>query len=146
MTDEIPVLPAPAGAMVWVERIGPRQYRGHTPRGSEVLIGGDELAGGFWPGELVKLGLAGCAAMSADRPVARRLGDAVPITAAVTTAKHASEDRFVQFDETLVLDLTGLSDEDKAQVRLVAQRAIEATCTVGLTLANGAAVNLAIEG
>jgi uncharacterized OsmC-like protein len=144
VTTPIPVIAAPEGATVWVERLGPRTYRGRTSRGSSVLIGpGPD--DGFWPGELLKLALAGCSGMSADAALTRRLGDDAPVTIVVDGVKHPSEDRFTDLGEHLLVDLSGLSEEERSRLVQVVDRAIAAACTIGNTVAQGAAVHLAVE-
>ncbi|MDR1766912.1 MAG: OsmC family protein [Propionibacteriaceae bacterium] len=143
--DPLPaVLPPPDGATVRAERVGPRTYAGRTSRGSSLLIGPDEVEGGFWPGELLKLALAGCTGMTADSALARRLGPDAPATVAVEGAKHAVEDRFVRFDEQLVVDLSGLGDAEKARLAAVVNQAVAKHCTIGLTVARSAEVNLSL--
>ncbi|MDR1808143.1 MAG: OsmC family protein [Propionibacteriaceae bacterium] len=130
---------APAGADVWAERVGPRTYVGYSPRGAAVAIGPD-LPDGFWPGELLKLALAGCAGMSSDEVIARRLGADYHVTIGASGTKHSTEDRFTALEDHLVLDLSGLSAEDKARLRKVVDLAIASACTIGHTLTHGAQV------
>ena len=58
---------------VWADRTGHRTLVGRTQRGVEIPIGHGE--GEASPGELLKLALIGCAGMSSDVNLARRLGE-----------------------------------------------------------------------
>jgi uncharacterized OsmC-like protein len=133
-----------AGATVWVERVGPRTYRGQVARGASLLIGPD-LADGFWPGELLKLALAGCAGMTADAALTRRLGEDVAVTVTADGRKHASEDRFTAFEEHLLVDLSGLDEAERARLRKVIALALDKSCTIGSTVAQSATVDVVVE-
>ena len=67
-TQETPVL-SPA---LYLQREGVRQYSATNPRGAQVLVG--EGPGRFSPGELLKIAVAGCNAMSSDKRLTDRLG------------------------------------------------------------------------
>lgn len=129
---------------LWVERTGTRRYTGRSSRGAEVLIGSEDVAGVFTPGELMKIALAACSGMSSDVPLARRLGD--DYAATVTVAGPADRDNEVYplLQETLQIDLSGLSEDDAQRLRTVVERAIEAVCTVGRTLKTGTAITFQI--
>lgn len=135
---------APAAPAVWVERTGTRTYRGHNSRGAQVAIGPATAGAVFTPGELLKVALAGCAGMSADTAIARRLGDEVAVTVAVSGAAHPVEDRFPDLAERLVVDMSGLSQEERERLVTVVRRAIAEACTVGRTLEAGARVDLEV--
>ena len=57
---------------LYLERTGVRQYVARNARGAEVLVG--DGPGRFTPGDLLKLALAGCNAMSSDARFAAVLG------------------------------------------------------------------------
>jgi uncharacterized OsmC-like protein len=142
--DVTAVVPPPAGATVWVERVGQRTYRGHVARGASVMIGPD-LAEGFWPGELLKLALAGCAGMTADAALVRRLGDDVAVTVTADGRKHGSEDRFVAFEEHLLVDLSGLDETQQARLKKVIALSLDKACTIGSTVAKSATVDVVVD-
>jgi uncharacterized OsmC-like protein len=54
------------------------------------------------------------------------------------------QERYPLLEETLELDLSGLSEAEKARVLVVANRAVELVCTVGRTLKSGTTVNFEI--
>ena len=94
---------------LWVERTGTRRYTGHSSRGAEVLVGSEDVEGVFTPGELLKIALAACSGMSSDQPLARRLGDDYQATVTVSGAADREQERYPLLDETLQIDLSGLS-------------------------------------
>ena len=146
-TLEAPVPDAPpAPVRLWVERTGSRTYTGYSSRGAEVKIGPLEAGAVFTPGELLKIALAGCTGMSADAPLARRLGDDVPVTVQVSGTSDPEEERYKEIREELVVDLSGLDDVTRTRLLTVVARAVEANCTVARTLTRGAEVHLTVAG
>jgi len=126
--------------------VGDKTYVGRNERGGEVLIGQHGHEGVISPGELLKLALAACSAMSAERPVLRRLGEDLPITAGVSSVKAAGDNRYERLVTELVLPLAGLSPEDREQVETIARRAVTKGCTVGRTIEAAAHIDLAVSG
>jgi len=129
---------------LWVERTGVRRYTGHSSRGAQVLVGSEDVDGVFTPGELMKIALAACSGMSSDQPVARRLGDDYQATVRVSGAADRDEERYPLLEETLEIDLSGLTEEEAQRLIVVVNRAIDHVCTVGRTLKSGTKVSLAI--
>ena len=129
---------------LWVERTGVRRYTGHSSRGAEVLVGSEDVDGVFTPGELMKIALAACSGMSSDSPLARRLGDDYRATVRVSGAADRDEERYPLLEETLEVDLSGLSDEEAQRLEIVVKRAIDLVCTVGRTLKSGTKVSFEI--
>src|SRR5215467_3816826 len=115
---------------LWVERTGSRRYTGYSSRGAQVLVGSEDVEGVFTPGELLKIALAACSGMSSDQPLARRLGDDYRAVVRVSGAADREQERYPLLQETLELDLSGLSDAEKERLLLVVDRAIDAVCTV----------------
>ncbi|MGA8328184.1 MAG: OsmC family protein [Mycobacterium sp.] len=129
---------------LWVERTGVRRYTGHSSRGAEVLVGSDDVEGVFTPGELMKIALAACSGMSSDQPLARRLGDDYQATVRVSGVADRDEERYPLLEETLEVDLSGLSEEEAQRLETVVNRAIDLVCTVGRTLKSGTKVSFEI--
>jgi len=129
---------------LWVERTGVRRYTGHSSRGAQVLIGSEDVDGVFTPGELLKIALAACSGMSSDQPLARRLGDDYQARVRVSGAADREQERYPLFEETLEVDLSGLSDDERARVLTVVERAVDQVCTVGRTLKSGTKITLEI--
>jgi uncharacterized OsmC-like protein len=122
---------------LWVERTGVRRYTGYSSRRAQVLIGSEDVDGVFTPGELLKIALAACSGMASDHPLARRLGDDYQATIRVSGDADRDQERYPLLEETLELDLSGLSEEEAQRLRVVVNRAIDHVCTVGRTLKSG---------
>lgn len=129
---------------LWVERTGTRRYTGHSSRGARVLIGSEDVEGVFTPGELLKIALAACSGMSSDRPLARRLGDDYHAVVRVSGDADRDNEVYPRLEETLELDLSGLSPEEKERVLTVVDRAIDLACTVGRTLKAGTRIDVKV--
>ncbi|CAJ1506595.1 OsmC family protein [[Mycobacterium] burgundiense] len=129
---------------LWVERTGTRRYTGRSSRGAEVLVGSEDVDGVFTPGELMKIALAACSGMSSDQPLARRLGDDFQATIEVSGAADREQERYPHLAETLVVDLSGLTEAEAQRLRIVVNRAIDQVCTVGRTLKSGTEVSFEI--
>ncbi|OMC15500.1 OsmC family protein [Mycobacterium sp. SP-6446] len=129
---------------LWVERTGSRRYTGHSSRGAQVLVGSEDVEGVFTPGELLKIALAACSGMASDEPLARRLGDDYKAVVKVSGPADREQERYPRLDETLELDLSGLSDEEKERLLVVVNRAIDLVCTVGRTLKSGTEINFEV--
>ena len=129
---------------LWVERTGTRRYTGYSSRGAQVLVGSEDVEGVFTPGELLKIALAACSGMSSDHPLARRLGDDYKAVIRVSGAADREEERYPLLEETLELDLSGFSEDEKERLRVVVNRAIDTACTVGRTLKSGTTVNFEV--
>ncbi len=141
MTDQT----AAAHTELWVERTGTRRYTGRSSRGAEVLIGSESVPGVFTPGELLKIALAACSAMSSDLPLSRRLGDDYDATVRVEGAADRDNEWYPVLHETLELDLSELAPDAQERLLVVVERAIDKVCTVGRTIKRGAEVRLDIE-
>ena len=122
---------------LWVERTGTRRYTGHSSRGAQVLVGSEDVDGVFTPGELLKIALAACSGMSSDQPLARRLGDDYQAVVRVSGAADREQEVYPLLEETLELDLSGLSTRRRSALLVVVNRAIDLVCTVGRTLKSG---------
>lgn len=129
---------------LWVERTGQRRYTGYSSRGAQVLIGSEDVQGVFTPGELLKVALGACSGMSSDHPLAHRLGDAYEAVIKVSGVADREQDRYPLLEETLELDLSGLSEAEKQRLLVVVNRAIDQACTVGRTLKAGATVRFRV--
>jgi len=129
---------------LWVERTGTRRYTGRSSRGAEVLVGSEDVQGVFTPGELMKIALAACSGMSSDFPLARRLGDDYQATVEVSGTADRDRECYPLLEETLVVDLSGLTEAEAEKLRTVVNRAIDQVCTVGRTLKSGTKITFAI--
>lgn len=129
---------------LWVERTGVRRYTGRSERGAQVLIGSVTDEGVFTPGELLKIALAGCAGLSSDQPLRRRLGDDYPAVIRVSGDADRDQERYPLLTEKLEIDLSGLTAQDRDRLLLVVTRAVDQVCTVGRTLKSGTEVTFDI--
>jgi uncharacterized OsmC-like protein len=129
---------------LWVERTGSRRYTGYSSRGAQVLVGSEDVEGVFTPGELLKVALAACSGMSSDQPLARRLGDDYQAVVKVSGDADREREIYPLLQETLELDLSALSEDDKERLLVVVNRAIDMVCTVGRTLKSGTKVTLEV--
>jgi uncharacterized OsmC-like protein len=129
---------------LWVERTGTRRYTGYSSRGAEVLVGSEGDDGAFTPGELLKIALAACSGMSSDHPLAHRLGEDYKAVIRVSGTADRGQERYPLLQETLELDLSALSDDEKARLRAVVHRAVGQACTVGRTLQAGTTVEFEV--
>jgi uncharacterized OsmC-like protein len=129
---------------LWVERTGIRRFTGRSDRGAQVLIGSVTDDGVFSPGELLKIALAGCSGLSSDEPLRRRLGDDFPAVIRVSGDADREQERYPALRETLEIDLSGLTDQEKERLRVVVNRAIDQVCTVGRTLKSGTEITFEI--
>lgn len=130
---------------LWVERTGVRRYTGRSSRGAEVLVGSEDVEGVFTPGELMKIALGACSGMASDAPLRRRLGDDYPATVRVSGPADREQERYPLLTESLQLDLSGLSEQDRERLLTVVERAIDQVCTVGRTLKSGTTVVLEVN-
>jgi len=130
---------------LWVERTGVRRYTGRSTRGGEVLVASEDVEGAFTPGELMKIALAACSGMSSDQPLRRRLGDDYPATIRVSGPADRDQERYPLLEESLEVDLSGLSDDEVARLLTVVERAVDQVCTVGRTLKSGTKVTFEVD-
>ena len=129
---------------LWVERTGVRRYTGRSSRGAEVLVGSEDVQGVFTPGELMKIALAACTGMSSDHPLTRRLGDDYAATVRVSGAADRDNEIYPLLEESLEVDMSGLTEDEVARLVTVVNRAVDQVCTVGRTLRSGTTVNFEV--
>ena len=129
---------------VWADRTGHRTLVGRNQRGVEIPIGHGE--GEINPGELLKLALIGCAGMSSDINLARRLGEDFEMRLWAHGSSDSSENRYLSIAEEVQLPLDGLTEQEIAAVVKVFGRAVAAGCTVERTVVPGVEVTHRILG
>jgi len=129
---------------LWVERTGTRRCTGRSSRGAQVLVGPVQEQGVFTPGELMKVALAACTSLSADAVLARRLGEDFLATVHVSGPPDRGREVYPEIVEHLVVDLSGLSEQERVDTAV--RRAVAATCTVGRTLQQGTDIRLEVSG
>lgn len=119
---------------VSVDRVGPRSYVGRSSRGVEIPIGHGQNE--VSPGELLKIALIGCAGMSSDRALARRLGDDYRVRLWAHGSSDRESNRYTAVREQMQLELDGLDSDTIEEIERVAARAIAAGCTIERTVAD----------
>ncbi|AMO60911.1 hypothetical protein MPHLCCUG_02093 [Mycolicibacterium phlei] len=67
------------------------------------------------------------------------------MTVRVSGAADREREVYPRLEERMELDLSGLSDEERARVLTVIERAIDQVCTVGRTLKNGTEVTFEVH-
>lgn len=117
---------------VWVDRTGHRELTGHTQSGVEIPIGRGE--GRVTPGELLKIALIGCAGMSADFTIGRRLGEDFPMRILAHGTSDEATNRYERIEEQMQLDLSELSEQEASTLRRLIVSAIDKACTVQRTV------------
>ncbi|WP_420122034.1 OsmC family protein [Nakamurella sp.] len=145
MTAPPPVAPpSPAAGSVRVDRVGPEHYLGHNGRAAAIPIGPAGAPGRFSPTELLRIALAGCEGLAADHVLTRRLGERAGVTIAVHGDHDPAQRRLTAVDSTITLDLSGLDEAARDQLRTVVTRAVHRYCTVGRTLEHGAPTSVTV--
>ena len=88
--------------------------------------------GVFTPGDLMKIALAGCAALSSQFAIEHTLGDGKGARIVVDGTYDADSDAYINFNEQVVVDATDakLSEEDADKLKERVTRHIEKGCTV----------------
>lgn len=117
---------------LFIQRTGTRQYYGENDRGATINIG--KGPGQWSPGDLMKLALLGCNALSADSRLAKSLGDDFTMGAGVAAQFNEEENRYESFTVELLPDFGDLEDDEAADLIRRALRAIDRQCTVGRTI------------
>ena len=129
---------------VWADRTGHRTLVGRTQRGVEIPIGHGE--GEVSPGELLKLALIGCAGMSSDVNLARRLGEDFEARLWAHGTSDEAENRYLSITEEVQLPLEGLTAQEITAVVKVFGRAVAAGCTVERSVVPGVEVTHRVLG
>lgn len=115
---------------LWVERNKDGSWDAFSEDGAHIKFGKDR--GQFTPGDLMKIALAGCAALSSQFAIEHTLGEGKGAKIVVGGTYDADNDAYINFDEQVVVDATGsdLRDEDAAKLKERITRHIDKGCTV----------------
>lgn len=136
---------SPTTSGLRVERTGTRRYVGRNSRGATVEVGSADVEGAFTPGELLKVALGACTAMSSDFTLARRLGDDYEATVHISGHADREVERYPRLEETYELDLSGLDPAMRERLLAMVRRSVDKACTVGRTLEAGTEIALGFE-
>lgn len=118
------------GKRLWVERNKDGSWDAFSDDGAHIKFG--KGRGVFTPGDLMKIALAGCAALSSQFAIEHTLGDGKSARIVVDGTYDADSDAYINFNEQVVVDATDakLSEEDADKLKERVTRHIEKGCTV----------------
>lgn len=118
------------GKRLWVERNKDGSWDAFSDDGAHIKFG--KGRGVFTPGDLMKIALAGCAALSSQFAIEHTLGDGKGARIVVDGTYDADSDAYINFNEQVVVDATDakLSEEDADKLKERVTRHIEKVCTV----------------
>ena len=118
------------GKRLWVERNKDGSWDAFSDDGAHIKFG--KSRGVFTPGDLMKIALAGCAALSSQFAIEHTLGDGKGARIVVDGTYDADSDAYINFNEQVVVDATDakLSEEDADKLKERVTRHIEKGCTV----------------
>lgn len=118
------------GKRLWVERNKDGSWDAFSDDGAHIKFG--KGRGVFTPGDLMKIALAGCAALSSQFAIEHTLGDGKGARIVVDGTYDADCDAYINFNEQVVVDATDakLSEEDANKLKERVTRHIEKGCTV----------------
>lgn len=118
------------GKRLWVERNKDGSWDAFSDDGAHIKFG--KGRGVFTPGDLMKIALAGCAALSSQFAIEHTLGDGKGAKIVVDGTYDANSDAYINFNEQVVVDATDakLSEEDANKLKERVTRHIEKGCTV----------------
>ena len=118
------------GKRLWVERNKDGSWDAFSDDGAHIKFGKGK--GVFTPGDLGKIALAGCAALSSQFAIEHTLGEGKGARIVVDGTYDADSDAYINFNEQLVVDATDadLSDEDADKLKERITRHVDKGCTV----------------
>ena len=105
------------GKRLWVERNKDGSWDAFSDDGAHIKFG--KGRGVFTPGDLMKIALAGCAALSSQFAIEHTLGDGKGAKIVVDGTYDADSDAYINFNEQVVVDATDakLSEEDANKLK-----------------------------
>lgn len=132
------------GKRLWVERNDDGSWDAFSEDGAHLKFG--KSKGLFSPGDLTKIALAACGALSSRFAVENALGEGKGATVRADGVYDADEDRYLSYDEYVTVDATDadLSDEDAQKLEERVRRHILKACTVEHTYQQATPVRLNI--
>ena len=130
------------GKRLWVERNKDGSWDAFSEDGAHIKFGKDR--GQFTPGDLMKIALAGCAALSSQFAIEHTLGEGKGARIVVDGTYDGDDNSYINFNEQLVVDATdaSLSEEDAEKLKERIKRHIDNGCTVSRTYVHDTPVRL----
>lgn len=118
------------GKRLWVERNKDGSWDAFSDEGAHIKFGKGK--GQFTPGDLMKVALAACSALSSTFAIEHVLGEGKGARIVVDGTYDADSDAYLNFNEQVVIDATDahLSDEDAEKLKERVTRHINKGCTV----------------
>lgn len=132
---------------LWVEKNKDGSWDAFSDDGAHIKFGHGSDRGVFSPGDLTKIALAGCAALSSEKAVESALGEGQGARIVVDGSYDPDSDAFTSYEEQIVIDATeaGLSEEDAKKLAERVRRHIESGCTVKHTYEHETPVRMSID-
>ena len=121
---------------IWVERNKDGSWDAFSDDGAHIKFG--KGRGQFTPGDLMKIALAGCAALSSNFAIESTLGEGKGAKIVVDGTYDADNDAYIGFDEQVVPE-----DVEKLKKRVRAH--VDKGCTVKHTYEQVTPVRMDIE-
>ncbi|KOA48369.1 peroxiredoxin [Bifidobacterium animalis subsp. animalis MCC 0483] len=130
---------------IWVERNKDGSWDAFSDDGAHIKFG--KGRGQFTPGDLMKIALAGCAALSSNFAIESTLGEGNGAKIVVDGTYDADNDSYINFNETLMIDATdaSLSSEDIEKLKKRVRAHVDKGCTVKHTYEQVTPVRMDIE-
>ncbi|MCI1218078.1 OsmC family protein [Bifidobacterium crudilactis] len=118
------------GKRLWVERNKDGSWDAFSEDGAHLKFGKGK--GVFTPGDLMKVALGACAALSSNFAVENALGKGAGAHVVIDGNYDADDDAYLAFTEQVTVDASeaGLSDEDAEKLKERVTRHIDKACTV----------------
>ncbi|RSX54910.1 peroxiredoxin [Bifidobacterium dolichotidis] len=115
---------------VWVERNKDGSWDAFSDEGAHIKFG--KGRGQFDPGDLARIALAACAALSSQRAVEAAVGEGKGAKIVVDSRYDADTDSFLDFTEHVEIDASdaNLSDEDAETLKKRVKAYIDKSCTI----------------
>ncbi|XVV05023.1 OsmC family protein [Actinosynnema sp. CA-248983] len=117
---------------VEVRRVGQHDFVATNDRGASVRVGRAGAEGAFTPVELLLAAAAGCAIVTAETLITRRVDG--ELTARADDVRPAGAHELDEVPVTLDYDVSRLDEQQRAALEVAVRRAIDQLCTVTRTL------------
>ncbi|MUH59948.1 OsmC family protein [Bifidobacterium canis] len=130
---------------IWVERNKDGSWDAFSDEGAHIKFGKDR--GQFSPGDLMKVALAGCAALSSQFAVENTVGEGKGAKVVVDGTYDADNDAYINFNETLMVDAgdANLTPEEVEKLKKRIKAHVDKGCTVKHTYEQVTPVRMDIE-
>ncbi|GAA4532821.1 OsmC family protein [Amycolatopsis samaneae] len=129
-----------------VQREGKHVFVGRNERGADVKVGRKGQEGVFSPAELLQIAAAGCAAVTAEELITRRVGEDSKFRVGVTADRREDAWELDAVHVAFDVDVSVLDADQRAALAGAVDRAIERLCTVSRTLKKGIPVTESFPG